>query len=333
MIAAVKESSEFIRANSEHVSINEEAVHKIASEIEFAYKNGDVSLGAWHDCPFHPQQSDNILDHVFVIDALNFCFWNEDITPYQVLYRGKVHHGYIAAVAALDRALCENIPITTPSFYADISVSLMRSVFRPFNRDGLPPKIPLLMDRVANLTQVGKVLVDVFGGSFENVVRAAGNSASTLVDLIYKHFECFRDECEYKGRKVFFLKRAQILAADVWGALQNSDIGEFHDINELTAFADYRIPQHLKSLGVLEYDEELTAKLESQQLIEPGDPMECEIRGCTIAAIEQIRNAISKDIQSEVNSVLIDFYLWDKAKLTAPESVNHITHRTQTMFY
>lgn len=42
------------------------------------------------------------------------------------------------------------------------------------------------------------------------------------------------------GRKVWFLKRAQIFAADVWDRFGGKGHGEFTDIGELTMFADYR---------------------------------------------------------------------------------------------
>lgn len=39
---------------------------------------------------------------------------------------------------------------------------------------------------------------------------------------------------------VSYLKRAQIFAADVWHRFGGQDYGEFHDIDTLTMFADYR---------------------------------------------------------------------------------------------
>ena len=39
---------------------------------------------------------------------------------------------------------------------------------------------------------------------------------------------------------VYFLKRAQIFVADVWHRFEGRGYGEFHDIDSLTMFADYR---------------------------------------------------------------------------------------------
>ena len=44
---------------------------------------------------------------------------------------------------------------------------------------------------------------------------------------------------------VKFLKRAQIFAADVWHRFKGQGYGEFHDIDSLTMFADYRYARRL----------------------------------------------------------------------------------------
>lgn len=65
---------------------------------------------------------------------------------------------------------------------------------------------------------------------------------------------------------VAILKRAQILVADIWACCGGEGLGEFTDIDELTAFADYRIPQSLLWLGVLEYSEDLVKALQNGKL-------------------------------------------------------------------
>ena len=55
-----------------------------------------------------------------------------------------------------------------------------------------------------------------------------------------EYFPSFRDECEYRGRRVSFYKRAQILVADLWSCFQGSRDGAFPDVDCLTMFPDYR---------------------------------------------------------------------------------------------
>lgn len=59
--------------------------------------------------------------------------------------------------------------------------------------------MPLLDERLAALHQTGNILLEHYGGSFENVVRAARGSATQLVKTIVKQFPAFRDESEFLG--------------------------------------------------------------------------------------------------------------------------------------
>lgn len=65
---------------------------------------------------------------------------------------------------------------------------------------------------------------------------------------------------------VAIYKRAQILVADIWACCGGEGLGEFHDIDEMTAFADYRIPQALVWLGAFQYSDTLLATLRTSAL-------------------------------------------------------------------
>ena len=69
------------------------------------------------------------------------------------------------------------------------------------------------------------------------LIEEAGQSAGKLVNLLAKHFNCFRDETRFDGRTVRIMKRAQIFVADLWAALNDTEHGHFDDIDHLTMFA------------------------------------------------------------------------------------------------
>lgn len=73
--------------------------------------------------------------------------------------------------------------------------------------------------------------------SVMRLLEKAEHSAGKLVNLLAKHFPCFRDETRFDGKKVRLLKRAQILAADLWGAFNGQDYGHFDDVDNITMFA------------------------------------------------------------------------------------------------
>lgn len=77
------------------------------------------------------------------------------------------------------------------------------------------------------------------------------------------NFPCFRDEATYKSKRVSLYKRAQILVSDIWNFFKGTGLGEFHDIDKITMFADYRIPQVLVYFNVLSYDDALMEKLKN----------------------------------------------------------------------
>lgn len=50
---------------------------------------------------------------------------------------------------------------------------------------------------------------------------------------------------------------------DIWACFKGEGIGKFLDIDYLTMFADYRIPQILLHFGAIRYSNALMTKLES----------------------------------------------------------------------
>ena len=91
----------------------------------------------------------------------------------------------------------------------------------------------------AEETDVDKAFVEAIEPDFSvaRLIEAADGSAGKLVNLVAKHFPSFRDEARFDGRKVRFMKRAQIFVADLWAAMNGKGLGDFDDIGQLTMFA------------------------------------------------------------------------------------------------
>ena len=136
-------------------------------------------------------------------------------------------------------------------------------------------EIPQISERAAKLRELGCVLQAHFGGDAALLVARAARSAARLVRLLTCLLPGFRDEALHRGRQCFFYKRAQILAADLWAAYGRPPVGSgsvyaFEDIGELTMFANYRVPQILAHLGVMEYDQALEAKIGALEQLQVG---------------------------------------------------------------
>src|SRR6185312_4172735 len=145
---------------------------------------------------------------VLVLDALNFCFWGEPEQPrWRVDWHGQIYDGYYALAAALSRAVEDGVPLWEATYLAEIAPGQLAEMLRPVA--GSPP-IPLFAERLANLREVGAVLLARYEGRFSNAVEAAGRDAVALARLLAEHFSSFRDVAAWRGQPVPFLKRAQI---------------------------------------------------------------------------------------------------------------------------
>jgi hypothetical protein len=119
---------------------------------------------------------------------------------------------------------------------------------------------------------------------------------------------------------VGFWKRAQITAND----LQLAGIAEFADIDELTIFADNLVPHVLRVDGVLRYSDALATRIDSGELLPPGDE-EREIRACAVHACELIAARL------DVPPRILDVWLWNRGQGERYKS--RPRHRTRTVFY
>ena len=166
--------------------------------------------------------------------------------------------------------------------------------------------MPLLEEHLECLRESGRVLYEVFhvlclllcdkdsdvGQRYEcsvtNLIASADGSAARLVNILARDFSCFRDEHSFPGREkpIRLLKRAQILVADLWACFQGESYGTFRDIDKITMFADYRVPQILISLGSLYCSPSVATAIKDKQLLKSGSSWEVQLRG-ELAVLEQ----------------------------------------------
>jgi hypothetical protein len=125
------------------------------------------------------------------------------------------------------------------------------------------------------------------------------------------------------------MKRAQICALDLSVAFQQHDHPPLAGLEELTAFADYRVPQSLRHLKILNVDQLLAKDIETHQEIPAASDAEIEIRAATIQAVDRMSRAVTA-AQKKTPPWQIDWYLWSLSH--KPEvQVEH--HRTRTVYY
>ncbi|GIQ81849.1 potential Queuosine, Q, salvage protein family [Kipferlia bialata] len=328
-----------------------------------------IDSEGWHSHPQNPSHTDDsVADWLFVIDTLNFGFWHDDNSPVRVERDGVAYRGYWALCATVNNALDQGVPmcdwesLSSPSGIPD---STLVSLFT--DMDGRP--WPLQAERIHALRELGAFLSS--SGGTRSVIESCHNDALSLVSTLTTHLSSFRDSCACPGSlslspsgteavppypsastpesvvtdtlapteveegvTLTFNKRAQILVAELAAAFDCKDLGAFHNLHSITMFADYRVPQMLAHLGVIEYSPALLAWLEKGGDVIPGSVVECEMRAASIGAVQEVA------AKTGISPAAIDFYLWDACKREQNPSNSALyaglkvpMHRCRTIFY
>ena len=99
------------------------------------------------------------------------------------------------------------------------------------------------------------------------------------------------------------------------------------------------MPQSLVHFGALEYSDKLYELLNKNHMFQNGDREEIEIRGCSIHAVELIREELKlseiplDDQTLQVNSTMIDFFLWEYRRRFAADLARIPYHKVRCIYY
>lgn len=289
---------------AQSVHINKERV------VEFARGFDHGSVRHWLDAaPFDFTQ-------------LNFCYWGE--LKWTVEHEGRTYDGAWGMVLALGRAIHEKIPILDLDYCAQLDKKIFSHILRANN------EIPLLEERYAMIRAVALVVSQKYQGKAENILKEASGDALRLPNTIIENFITFRDTSFYNGKEIYFYKRAQLLVADIYQLFDGEGFGALKNIDQITACADYKLPQILRKYGMLTYDARLVQKVDNQVEILHDSREEIEIRASTIWAVDYIKEEVRKK-NPRVLSLEINDHLWlaTQEKFLDDEPY----HRTRTTAY
>lgn len=283
------------------------------------------SPGRWHHPCHYYNGGAETLRWIFVLDVLNHCFWADvGQVTWTVHYGNHGYSGYWGLAASLKRALEDGLRITDPVYLAELPEQDLRQLFAG---EG---EIPLIEQRLSNLREAGQVILSDWQGDILHLLEATRGSAVQTVQQIVSSFPSFRDEAQYLGQPVFFWKRAQLLVADLYGAFSGQGWGKYDDIDELSAFADYKLPQVLREMEILSYHPDLADRIDARENLNEGSEQEIEIRAMTIWAVEELKKAFLR-LGKEVTSVSLDQWLWQLGQLELFRKRPY--HRCRTIYY
>jgi hypothetical protein len=258
---------------------------------------------------------------VLTLDAINFG------SGYFPLLRKRPGlPGYFTVSLALKERFEAHGPFSAAAL-RDLTADDCRALFdQPTDGGALDELMGLF---AVALNALGAHLLAHYDGRPERLIAAADGSAARLTALLAA-LPTFHDVSRYRGRRVPFYQRAQLVAADLSLALGGTGLGAFNDLERLTIFADNLVPHVLRVDGILAYDAGLLARIAAGELLVAGSPEEIEIRAAAVHAAELLVAACRAQGEPRTAREL-DYLLWnrglDQRYREAPR------HRTRTTAY
>lgn len=281
-----------------------------------------VPVPAWDYDHHFFDDTERTVTYIFLLDALNFSFWGEPKWHIRSVQRDL--DGYWALATALRHAAVRDENFLDADHLANLAPDELARVLRG------NVEIPMFVERWRNAQELGRVLRDHFGGSAARLVEQANGNATTLARLVAHNLSSFNDTTLYRGRAVNLYKRAQILAGDLYGSFGGAKWGTFKNLHDLTAFADYKLPQLLRAWGILKYAPALARRVDRKTVLEKDSGEEIEIRASMLWGVELLRQALARQGRA-LNSVQMDWFLWETSQ-------GHVKgmkpyHRVRTIYY
>lgn len=313
-------SVEDVAVRCKHVSIDYNALEAFGDSIEADELQTEQTLFVQDD----KLSLDDSIAFGFVYNAVNFSYWGEPKWTFEV--DGEDKGGGVGMLHAILNGLHNGYKLLSSDYLSKVTVRDMRDVL------AANTEIPLLEERVRLLQVLGNYVSSRYGGSFSAFVNEAEWDAVKIVEkLVSEMPEVFNDEEEYEGSHVQFYKRAQLVPShlhELWLlGISDRDVA---NLDEMTALADYKVPQVLRKYGVLQYAPRLASKVDSKTELVSGDEEEVEIRAMTVWAVELLRQHLIKR-GMRVNSLKIDHALWFRGRLKSSDDKPY--HRTRTIWY
>ncbi|MDO8551684.1 MAG: queuosine salvage family protein [bacterium] len=313
-------STKFVVDKSTSVKIQEKEINKLVSTVkpdDLKVSEIDLAENKW--------ETEELIQITFIFNAINYCFWaRPGEEKWAVDINGKKLDGAIALYRALEQEVKRNPDFVTGDYLESLSIKDLNRVLQG------NIEISLLKERAECLNEAGRVLKSKFKGSFIGVYKSSEGDAIVMADLLISNFERFNDISAFDGKVVGFYKRAQLNSKMISDLCSSKGDKPLSNLDKLTAFADYKIPQKLRNLGILEYSDDLSRKIDSYVLIEPDSKEEVEIRSATVWAVELIKQRLAKTFDF-VTSSHIDSMFWNLSQ--TKNNGEKPYHRTLTIAY
>lgn len=314
MLDKIIPTCKYVVENAKYVKINYEKTDELIDEL-LTFDNVHYLMKVPY--PIYDMDTRDIVNFLLIYDAIDFSFWGSpkwtiEVDNYEL-------DGGIALLHLIFNLFEGKNSVDVYKRLENMTLEEFSNILKG-NVD-----IPFLKERYKIINNIAKIVNKKMNGSFYDYIKGITNDEE-IFKIIVDNFKSFEDTRTYNGKKIYFYKLAQLLTSDILHVIAIKN-GVKVNYSNLVGCADYKIPQVMQGLGILEYDDELSTLIENKTEIEENSEYEVEIRASMIVVVNYIYDKLDR----RVDRIDINDFIWgkgqDKTKKYKPY------HLTRTMSY
>ena len=292
MLEKIKDSCNYVMDNAEFVTINYDQLNEFIKTINCKDLKHWLSNNPYNILDIGIE---NVINFMLLFESVDYSFWgipkwtiNTDLGEKD----GSDALLYVMLKYVREKSL-DNLYNMT---YEEFKLMLKGNV-----------EIPFIQERYETLIQTSKIVKEKMNGNFYKYVYSI-HSDIELFEVITDNFPSFKDERKYDEKTIYFYKLAQLLTSDILHLREQMENIKV-DYSHLIGCADYKIPQTMRALEIIEYNEELSNVVDNRLEIECSSKYEVEIRASMIVVIDYIKNKVEN-----INAIDINDYFFTASK-------------------
>ena len=293
MLDKIIKSCKYVANNSKSVKINETNLDKFIEKINKIETEHWLAFSPYNllDLP-----TETIINFLLVYESIDFSFWGNP--KWTINTENGKEDGSIALLYAILKYVKER---NTTDFS-----NITKDEFEELLKGNI--EIPLFEERYNIIRNVSKIVNEKMNGNFYMFIKDITIDIE-LFDVIVNYFSNFKDERIYNNKKIYFYKLAQLLTSDILHIRERKENIKV-DYSHLVGCADYKIPQVMRGLGILEYSDKLSNIIDNKKEIEVNSEYEVEIRANMLVTIDLIK----KKLENKVCAIDINDYIWSQGR-------------------
>lgn len=312
MLDEILITNQYVIDNLKYVKINYDKTDTLINELK---EFNNVHYLTKVPYAVYDMEIKDLINFLLIYDAIDFSFFGDP--KWTIKTEDKYLDGGIALLHCIFNLFKNRDSVEVYKYLEKMTLNDFKNLLKG------NVLIPLLEERYQIVNGIAKIVNASMHSNFYDYVKDMKNDQE-LFDFIIKSFPSFKDERDFLNRKVYYYKLAQLLTSDILHVYKTKEHKEV-DYSNLVGCADYKIPQVLESLGILEYSDELLTKILNKEPILENSRYEIEIRSSMLIVIDYLYQKLNQ----EIKRIDINDFIWckgqDKSKILKPY---HLTRTT-----